>query len=97
MCETEVESGPLLIPFPAVLYQSDSQSTRQDHHADSLMITAPSPFEIVHPAVNLQAHRSLHHVMGRNVLFVALRDMWQGNKGGMVHSAITYYSRNNMI
>lgn len=36
------------------------------------MLASPSPFENVKPAVNLEAYRSLHHVMGRNVLFVAL-------------------------
>lgn len=90
MCETDTETGPLSIQFPGVLYQSDSQSTGPDRNAESLMFTFPSPFENVHSAVNLEAHRSLHHVMGRNVLFVALRDVWQGTKKAWPDSAITY-------
>ena len=53
MCEIEVGPGPLLILFPRVLYRSDSQNTRQDHHAESMTITVPLPFEIVHPGVNV--------------------------------------------
>lgn len=98
MCVTEIETGPLSILFPGVLNQSDSQSTRQAHNVESLMFAFPSPFENVQPAVNLEAHRSLHHVMGRNVLFVALRDMWQETKKAGSDFAITYkYSLNNTI
>lgn len=76
MYVTEIETGLLAIPFPGARYQYDSQSTRQTHNVDSLMFAFPSPFENVQPAVNLEAHGSLHHVMGRNVLFVVPRDMW---------------------
>ena len=94
----EIETGPLSIQFPGGLYQSDSQRTRRAYNVESLMFAFPSPFENVQPAVNLEAPRPLRHVMGRNVLFVALRDMWQGTKKAGSDSAITYkYSLNNTI
>lgn len=65
-CITEIEAGCLLIQFPLQL-----PVWLPEHRARSPctepMSAFPSPFENVHPAVNLEAQRFLHHVMGRNV------------------------------
>ena len=91
-------AGPPIDPVPPSTLpvwfpKHQARSSRREHDNHS-----PLAFWNSSSRSKCAAHRSLHHVMGRNALLVALRDMWQGTKEAWSGSAITYkYSLNNMI